>query len=189
VPNIDFVAVDTPRFTRPELLRHGTIPHAMYGVAPRNIKGGAWWDVTRRAAYEANNMRCWACGGPGPLEAHEAYQIDYYKYRMIFIETVALCSYCHTFIHIGRLIGMFAHGEVSSTATKRVVLHGYQVLKAAGLKCPWQTRVVGSDRLPWKGSTGWIRKVLTNCDPIEYLVEGTRWCLVFEGKEYYQYAL
>ena len=185
MPSIDFEAVDTPRFTRPELLRHGTIPRAMHGVAPRNIKGQEWWDVTRRQAYAANNMRCWACGGPGPLEAHEAYEIDWQRYRMTYIEAVALCSDCHSFIHIGRLIGMFAGRDVSSHTVKRIVLHGYHILKRAGLKCPWQTRVITGHLLPWSGSTKWIKTVLTNCDAMEYLVEGPKWRLIFEGKEYF----
>ena len=89
-PKIDFVAVDRPRFTRTKLLRHPTIPKPMSGVAPRVVMGQVWWDQIRREAYAKNNMRCWACGGEGPLEAHEVYHINHYSARMIYLETVAL---------------------------------------------------------------------------------------------------
>jgi len=164
MPFINFDAVDLPRFTRPNLLRHHTIPRPLFGLTPRHILGQEWWDKTRRAAYEANNMRCWACGGPGPLEAHEAYDIDYFRARMTYVETVSLCSDCHAFIHIGRTIGLFARGEIKSADAKRIVLSGYKLLKGAGLKCPWETRTITSPTLDWEGSTKWIDRVMKNTE-------------------------
>lgn len=171
MPHIDFTAVDTPRFTRPELLRHHTIPRPLFGLTPRHILGQEWWDTTRRAAYEANNMRCWACGGPGPLEAHEAYDMDFIRARMTYIETVSLCSDCHAFIHIGRTVGRFARKEISPADAKRIVLNGHDLLKKAGLKCPWETRTITSKTLRWAGSTKWIDRVIRNTEKMPDLPE------------------
>jgi len=195
MPRIDFEAVERPNFTRPGLLRHPTIPKPMSGMAPRIVMGQEWWDVVRREAYAKNNMRCWACGGEGPLEAHEAYDIDHYNTRMTYLETVALCRDCHRFIHIGRTIGLFARGRISHSAAKRATLHGYDVLKAAGLKCPWETRVIGAEGLPWREvreffgarvAPDWILKVIRWCDPVPEIpmTVWEDWRLVFNGEEY-----
>lgn len=187
MPTIDFIAVATPNFIRPELLRHGTIPQPLFGTAPRHVLGSEWWDETRRAAYIKNNMRCWACGGEGPLEAHEAYDINYRRAKMTYVETVSLCSDCHSFIHIGRLVGMFARGEISSAHAKRVVVKGYKILRKAGLKCPWEIRLILGSRLPWKGSHAWIYNIIADTDDMPDRVpsiEWSRWRLVIGGKEY-----
>lgn len=186
MPHIDFEAVDTPRFTRPELLRHHTIPQPLFGLAPRYIMGQEWWDEIRRAAYIANNMRCYACGGPGPLQAHEAYDIDLGHARMTYIETVSLCDDCHAFIHIGRTMGMLARGEIKSRDAKRIVLSGYEVLKKAGLKCSWETHIITSATLPWRGSMAWIRRVIRNTErtPIFPSHKWEDFRLVFNGIEY-----
>lgn len=186
MPYINFEAVDTPKFIRPELLRHHTIPQPLFGLAPRVIMGQEWWDMTRREAYGANNMRCWACGGPGPLEAHEAYDIDLYAARATYLETVSLCSDCHAFIHIGRTMGRFSRKELGMRSAKRITLHGYDILKAAGLMCPWETRIITNPRLPWKGSTKWIERVLRNSEVMP-IFPSHRWedfRMVFRGVEY-----
>lgn len=191
MPVIDFVKVETPNFKRPELLRHRTIPKPMFGTAPRWIMGQEWWDAVRREAYAKNNMRCWACGGEGPLEAHEAYDINYYGARMTYIETVALCSDCHSFIHIGRTIGMLARGERKYSDVKRIVLSGYEILKRAKLKCPSETIVIASKTLKWPGNTRWLNRVIANTEHSDYQERLAMdrhswhdWRLVFEGKEY-----
>lgn len=186
MPEIDFAAVDKPRFTRPQLLSHHTIPPPLFGTAPRYYLGQEWWDKTRRTAYEANNMRCWACGGPGPLEAHEAYDIDYYKARMTYVETVALCNDCHSFIHIGRTIGQFAQGNLTSRNVQRIVWNGYQLLKSVGLPCPWETHVIESPRLPWKGSKKWIKEVLDAIEPSKFYPSHSweSWRMVVFGQHY-----
>lgn len=191
MPKIDFVAVSTPNFTRPELLRHSTIPQPMFGTAPRVVMGQEWWDKTRREAYAKNNMRCWACGGEGPLEAHEAYRIDYRNAEMIYVETTALCNDCHSFIHIGRTIGMLARGERKHSDVKRIVLRGYEILKKAKLKCPYETSLINNPRLAWPGNTSWMRRVLKNTERTNHMDlywmkahPWERWRLVFDGQKY-----
>jgi len=186
MPTIDFEAVDKPNFVRPELLRHHTIPKPLFGTTPRYIKGQEWWDETRRAAYIANNMRCWACGGPGPLEAHEAYEIDYDHARMTYIETVSLCNDCHSFIHIGRTMGFFARGAISHGKAKQIVLKGYRLLRDAGLRCTWEVGVIASPTLPWKPPRDWIQEVLRNTDlkPTVPMHDWNDWRLVLDGVEY-----
>jgi len=191
MPKIDFVAVATPNFVRPELLRHSTIPMPMFGTAPRVVMGQEWWDEVRREAYAKNNMRCWACGGEGPLEAHEAYRINYKVAEMTYIETTALCNDCHSFIHIGRTIGMLARGERKHSDVKRIVLKGYENLKRAKLKCPPETSLIDNRRLAWPGNTDWMRRVLNNTENMHYLDRiylkshsWEDWRLVFNGQKY-----
>jgi len=103
-----------PLFTRPELLQHPNIPRGLAGVNPRTLIGQEWWDIERRLAYEQNNYCCWACGIHGTqdpfesrLEAHEAYEFNYPAKEARFVETVALCHSCHSFIHSGRLLALY----------------------------------------------------------------------------------
>lgn len=191
MPSIDFKAVDTPVFSRPELLRHGTIPQPLFGVAPRNIMGEVWWDLTRREAYSRNNMRCYACGGPGPLNAHEVYDIDYARRTSTYIEAVALCNKCHDFIHIGRLVSLFSREKVSIREFKATVLHGYNTLRVAGLKCHWSTTAIRTATTYMKADKGWVDQILRNCDPPPKVVmehnaklEWDDWRMIFEGKKY-----
>lgn len=188
MPYLDFEAIDRPNFTRPELLRHATIPRPLSGTAPRAVMGEEWWDKVRRQAYAWNNMRCWACGGPGPLEAHEAYDIDYEKGRMTYVETVALCHKCHAFIHMGRTIALVASRKLSYKAAFEIILHGYNLLKDAGLKCPWSTLHFVQVSWPRMARYEILWEVKANCDTVptalENLPRWEDWRLVFGGKEY-----
>lgn len=154
-------------FTRPELLLHPCIPQPMWGINPRTIKGRAWWDETRRAAYAENNHCCWACGvhmsqakyKPG-LEAHEAYKIDFARGRMTYVETVALCYMCHAYIHAMRTEMAVRTGEISRLIFEDIVAHGDAVLARAGID------ICGNAVLP--------RRVA----PVE------KWHLVIDGETY-----
>jgi len=130
-----------PRFKRPELLRHPQIPKPLHEVNPRNILGEDWWNQQREIAYAGNNQCCWACGdsrahakGGTWLEAHEAYTIDQQKGRARLDEIVALCNYCHSFIHIGRMDAMVAAGEMSQLEFAMRTEHGIMILRNAGLR-------------------------------------------------------
>jgi hypothetical protein len=81
---------------------------------------------------------------------------------------------------------MLARGEISSSAAKRIVLNGYRTLRNVGLKCSWEISTISGSRIPWKGSTAWIRRVLENTDRIPAMRthEWMDYRMVFEGKEY-----
>lgn len=128
---------DKPRFTRPELLYHLPIPATLHGVNPRTIEGKEWWDAVRKDAYARNNECCFACGtfqldvaGPHQwLEAHECYDYDFERYVLTYREVVALCPYCHKFIH---WLGLRA----TPKTMREVLAHGLCVMEKAGLKLP-----------------------------------------------------
>ena len=123
-------------FRRPELLLHPPIPHSLYTVNPRNIEGKAWWDEVRRKAYAENDYHCFACGAHQLdvegrnmwLEAHECYDYDWINSEITFREVVALCPYCHKFIHF--------LGSLGKRHLKEVLIHGIGVLTEAGLEVP-----------------------------------------------------
>ncbi len=126
---------------RPEVLLCANTVKPMHGVVPREILGKEWWDATRQAAYESTNHHCIACGVHKLsaqehqwLEGHELYKTNYKKGRMIYIETVPLCHYCHNFIHDGRLRALLERHEITKAKYDAVMEHGKGVLKAAKLK-------------------------------------------------------
>jgi len=128
---------------RPELLLCPHIPRPLHEVNPRTILGPKWWNEQRKAAYAKTDFHCAACGvwkaaarGKQWLEAHELYRIDYARGRMYLEEVVALCHYCHSFIHSGRLQAMMEKGEINQSQFVAVIQHGNRVLTEAGLKKP-----------------------------------------------------
>lgn len=125
---------------RPEVLLYPQVPKPLHGVAPRVIFGQLWWDRTREAAYVSSGFHCVACGVSKFqaeehqwLEGHEIYDINYPRGRMVYLETVALCHYCHNFVHLGRLQVLVTKGEASQQKFDAVVDHGFRVLQQAGL--------------------------------------------------------
>ena len=132
-------------------------------------------------------MRCFACGGPGPLAAHEVYDIDYRRGRSIFVEVVALCEPCHDFIHIGRLISLLSRSEISLKRFKKTVIHGYETLQAAGLMCPASTRLIANTGMYFKMDMSWTKRILSHCDTFSsatHDVPWEDWRLVYNGREY-----
>lgn len=127
--------------TRPELLRERNVPKPMHQVAPRVVLGQEWWDRERREAYRSTAYRCAACGVEArdaaedrPLEAHEVYRVDYAAGRMVYVEAVPLCHYCHNFIHCGRLLIFLQKGWVTLAKYDAIMRHGRRVLRTAGLR-------------------------------------------------------
>lgn len=164
-----------PLFRRPELLQHGQIPRPMAQVAPRNIMGQEWWDVKRREAYAANNFCCFACGANEMLDAHEAYDIDYAKGLMTFVEIVALCQTCHAFIHAG-----LTKLKQTPAEFKRVTLHGHRILKKNKLRAHWTLRTVLTL------TDLWAWPVIENIGPTpsSYQSKWYMWRMVFDGNKY-----
>ena len=125
---------------RPEVLLCENIPAPLHGIAPRAVLGKKWWDKTRQAAYKSTNYHCIACGVHKSgaklkqhLEGHEVYKIDYTSGRMVYVETVPLCHFCHCYIHDGRLTGLRDSGQISHGLFAKIIQHGDSVLSAAGL--------------------------------------------------------
>jgi len=118
-----------PLFPCPDLLRHPTIPTPMHGINPRSCFGTEWWDVVRHQAYAKYDYRCWACGkGKTKLEGHENYRFDYKAGIAEFIGVVALCNYCHSFIHSGRLEILAKERKISRQKKSAIMRHGRAVL-------------------------------------------------------------
>lgn len=126
---------------RPDLLLHPKIPPPLHSLAPRNVLGKKWWDVTRKAANEAQGDKCAVCGVHKSkawyrkyLEGHESYNIDYDNHVVTLKEVVGLCHSCHNYIHVGRLIKQYQDEVVSEQYVKNVLNWGIQKLSIAGLK-------------------------------------------------------
>lgn len=154
-----------PSQRRPQLLLHPTIPEPLHGTNPRTILGDKWWDTIRKAAYEKYDNHCWACGYHASantvrqtLDAHESYSIDYRRGKMVFVEAVALCYFCHAFIHSGRTMALLEEGRITKAVFNLVAKHGKAILKEANLHTP----------PPYRGPN----------------VAWGRWRLVIDGTEY-----
>ena len=172
-----------PKFTRPELLLHPSVPKYLSGVNPRTIKGQEWWDSVRKVAYAENNFCCWACGVyqldavyEPLLDAHETYTYDYKKFEARPGEIVALCRACHWFIHFRRV--KYLH------VRKEVVIRGLRFLADAGLPVPyWQHTVA----LAWDWNWGEHKypNLQVQEKPVEQLhLLSSKWVLVLDGVKY-----
>jgi hypothetical protein len=172
-----------PKFTRPELLLHPSVPKYLSGVNPRTIKGQEWWDVVRKGVYAENNFCCWACGVyqldavyEQFLDAHETYTYDYEEFEARPGEVVALCQVCHWFIHFRRV--RYLH------IRKEVVIRGLRLLADVGSPVPyWQHRLAVNYGWQW-GEERYPNLVVQE-KPFEQqkLLSG-KWKLVLEGIRY-----
>lgn len=149
---------------RPEILLCANTVKPLHGVVPREILGRSWWDATRKAAYRLTQNHCMACAVSATyakelqrLEGHELYEIDYRAGRQYYIETVALCHYCHCFIHDGRMEALVQRGQMDPTKMRAVLTHGSKILKEHKLR-----------KYPYFGK----------------MAEWSRWRLVIDGNEY-----
>src|SRR5581483_565988 len=186
-------------FPEPKLLLHPNIPKPLHGLNPRTIMGQAWWDEQRQRAYATHKYRCWACGVhkmnaeiKPQLEAHENYEIDYAKGRMKIIEIVALCPMCHAFIHNGRVQALTLNGEMEYVNAWRILHHGFNVLKKAGLPPnPFALRVAATLTKNDPDAPIWAKPIILAPLIIDNPmpeggedIEWGDWRLVFGGKEY-----
>lgn len=154
-----------PLRLRPRVLLCSNTVKPMHGVAPRVVLGKDWWDREREAAYQSTDYHCVACGVHKRdarehqwLEGHEVYKTDYRRGRMVYVETVPLCHYCHCYIHNGRLKALVKKGEVTAEKYNAVIDHGNCVLANARVTPP---EPHGGPMAPWH-----------------------KWRLVIDGAEY-----
>ena len=170
-----------PKFTRPELLLHPSIPLILLGVNPRTIGGKEWWDLVRKEVYARNNHCCWACGVyqldavyKQSLDAHETYSFSYEKFEAHPSEVVALCRACHQFIHWRRVR--------LHRIRKEVVIRGLRFLADAGLPVPyWQHRLARLYHWNW-GEERYPN--LEVQDKVDMKLRSYMWKLVLEGVRY-----
>lgn len=183
-----------PKFLRISILAHPNIPKPLHGVNPRTIMGQKWWDFTRRTSYAKNNFCCWACGTHKTqssyrqwLEGHEFYKVDYESGRMEFIEVVALCHMCHSFIHSGRLLALLRKGEVSSYKAEDVIERGMDLLEAIGLP-PTTGALLVKAHLEGKDERSALHEAIIRGVDLsanrETKVQWEDWRLVFNGEEH-----
>ena len=142
----------------PTLLCDPNIPKPLHGIAPRLICGEVWWTNQRFDAYERAGFRCQACGAAKAevkgerkrLEAHERYDYDYVKGQLTFKGIVALCPFCHSFIHSGRLSVLLHEGKITRRQYAAVYEHGEAILRRAGLFDKWASRHEHGCNVPWQ---------------------------------------
>ncbi|MDB4311962.1 hypothetical protein N9937_00890 [bacterium] len=182
-----------PFKARPEILTHPNIPQPLHGMAPRVIKGRAWWDKTRKAAYEKHQYRCWACGKSSvtpemwnsrALEAHENYKIDYAKGEMVVTEITALCSCCHSFIHSGRLDALLVEGKIEPAKAIYILERGFKLLKAAGLKPFYGTAMIYAEHFA-KGFMDSALRLQEDQGVGEIQQDWSEWHLILDGEKHY----
>lgn len=140
----------------PSILCHPNIPKPLHGINPRTIYGQIWWDTQRRKAYEAAGLCCEACGVHKYdaklhkwLEAHEFYEYDMRNGRLTFLKLVALCHYCHNFIHSGRLQILRDTDQITAATYSAITKHGMDLLKTAGLTARWKARHDAPETVSW----------------------------------------
>lgn len=169
---------------KPEILTQPNIPKPLHGIAPRTIKGQAWWDAIRQEVYRKTDYHCIACGVSKEnarrhqwLEAHEFWNIDYNTGRCEVVSFEPLCHYCHNFIHSGRL-SMIMGTEVSMFETVNILEHGFKILSKNNLQAfPFTIQFAKSIAAKTFGVSGYDIDFNQN-------LKWSDFKLVFEGKEY-----
>lgn len=161
---------------RPEVLLQPNLVKPLHGVNPRTILGRKWWDKTRKEAYASTGFCCLACGihkdlakGRAWLEAHESYETNYQTGRVVYIEALPLCHFCHNYIHSGRLRMLLQKGEIHHAKYVSIIQHGDQVLFEAGLS---------------KVSQQQQEEALVKLERQGKVAAWSSWRLVIDGKEY-----
>lgn len=126
---------------KPNILMHPHIPVPLHYVNPRTIMGQVKWDRLRYNIYKLQEYRCRACGvhkseakGHKWLELHEYWNIDYQTGECMVTGMFALCHYCHSFIHSGRLY-LIMNEMKSKREVKAILEHGFRILADNNLKC------------------------------------------------------
>jgi len=169
---------------KPEILVHPNIPKPMHNLSPRTIEGEGWWNKIRQEVYAKYDYHCIACGiskyeakGFKWLEAHEFWDINYYKGICKIKSIEPLCHYCHNFIHSGRL-RMYKGKEKSIQEVQNILEHGFHILSENNLKCFPSTlsfaNMIGANTYGVKAYS------LPDVD-----IPWSKWYLLWESKKYY----
>lgn len=118
-----------------KLLEHANIPKPLHGLNPRTLMGKEKWDIIRKKVYAHYNYACACCQIHKSkakkhqwMEAHEIYEIDYKNGIAKIVKIVALCHYCHAFIHSGLQYVLCEKGEISRIELIDKMKHGIELL-------------------------------------------------------------
>ena len=182
---------------RPEILRHSQIPKALHGVSPRNIIGKYLWDTNRAKIIHEQEHVCKACGVHEKLtkygkklEIHEVYEINYQTGEVKFMEFVAICNFCHSFIHAGLLKIRHITGKISKKMYEEIMIHGINLLSQNALApdpytfLDWLYHTESLSNIEVQNRLTKYQK--EQKDIIDrYNVKWSDWHLVFDGKKYY----
>lgn len=84
-------------------LKFELVPEGCWYSNLRSVLPPQAWDKIRRAAYARANGKCSVCQKPTRrLEAHERWSYDEENAVQTLVDVVALCSDCHSVVHIAR---------------------------------------------------------------------------------------
>ena len=169
---------------KPEILSAPNIPKPLHGLNPRTIMGQKAWDERRRQVYADAGYCCQAYGVHKSdaklhqwLEAHEIFDIDYRNGKAELIEIVALCHFCHAFIHSGLLRVRARKKEVSAQHVRNVMQHGCDLLRSFDGEI-----FVGTAELCDLVSVD--RTGIRVLPSPSYIANWSKWRMIWDGKEY-----
>jgi len=128
--------------------------------------GRKWWDEQRRVAYAKYDDCCHACGVHKTkakyrklLEAHEAYDINWFTGRVELKEIVALCHSCHNYIHRGLMEVLVSIGKMPQSKMDDIIAHGNRIIAENDVQpylipklwAPWQRWHLVIDNVEYPG--------------------------------------
>lgn len=136
----DLIDIKVPLGINPEILLCPRVIKPLWHQNPRSILTQIdkdWWDRTRQKVYASNNFHCCCCGvhkldqrGPVKyLDAHEYYDINYQTGEVRLKYILALCRYCHSYIHFGRLFNEYESGNIEEKEFYAILSHGNTLLQ------------------------------------------------------------
>lgn len=111
-------------------LKFELVPDSCWYSNLRSLLSKKEWDYIRHDAYDRANGKCMICGRKVTrLEAHERWEYDMENAVQKLTDVIAVCSMCHSAIHIGRsqLIG---RGEIAENWYMKVNGVKYYELRA-----------------------------------------------------------
>lgn len=119
------------------ILTMPNIPYALHGegLQPRTILGRKTWDIMRKACYANADFKSEVSGiepPKGQLHSHELFSYDYTKQEGVFQRCVAITKQEHDFIHSGRLLTMYKHGNplYPKSYVLSVVENGFNIISS-----------------------------------------------------------
>ena len=82
------------------MIKFCLIPKSSWKKNLRHKFSRAWWDKTRHAVYQSNNLKCLYCGKACRLDAHEQWEFNDVLKLQTLVDIIPLCGMCHKSVHI-----------------------------------------------------------------------------------------